>query len=155
MTEHNPEDNTPSLSSLSPSSSPPPSLFVFSVAQEPGDVRGLLSGVAKVKQPEYSQPPHIALLWEQNSTFQLLSWTILRHDDIWKIRCSQIRESPWPSVTTEQPRPGSSPWPWSRYGEMTINPPGPGWPVLYTPYRHLMSAVPCQTRDHGGFLLPF
>ena len=62
MTEHNPEDNTPSLSSLSPSFSPPPSLFVFSVAQELGDVRVLLSGVAKVKQSGYSQPPHIALL---------------------------------------------------------------------------------------------
>ena len=61
-TQSRAEDNNQSLGSLSPSSSPPLSLFVFSVAQEPGEVRGLLSGVAKVKQPGYSQPPHIALL---------------------------------------------------------------------------------------------
>ena len=95
---------------LSPSSSPPPSLFVFSVAREPGEVRGLLSGVAKVKQSGYSQPPHIALLWEQNSTFQLLSWTILIHDDILNVRCSQ-RESLarlWPhGCHARAPDPGT------------------------------------------------
>ena len=68
-----------------------------------------------------------------------------------RIEIKVLRENFWPKVvTTEQPRPGR-PWPWYRYGENTINPPGPRAGQCFT----LLTDTRCQPRPCRVFLQPF